>query len=172
MTTEHSMTVPQKPKIRTTICPNNSTPGCTAATAKSLQSCPTLCNPIGGSPPGYPVPGILQARTLEWVAISFSNAWSEKWKWSHSVMSDSSQPHRLQPTRLYVHGTFQARVLEWGTIAFSDFNAYNFINRNFQGIFSSLYFPILLYQHVEIKLCFQMSIFLWKVYLCRTILNK
>ena len=46
-----------------------------AAAAKSLQSCPTLCNPIDGSPPGSPVPGILQARTLEWVAISFSNAW-------------------------------------------------------------------------------------------------
>ena len=45
---------------------------------KSLQSCPTLCDPIDGSPPGSPVPGILQARTLEWVAISFSNAW--KWK--------------------------------------------------------------------------------------------
>ena len=43
-------------------------------TAKSLQSCPTLCNPIDGSPPGSPVPGILQARTLEWVVISFSNA--------------------------------------------------------------------------------------------------
>ena len=45
-----------------------------AAAAKSLQSCPTLCNPTDGSPPGSPVPGILQARTLEWVAISFSNA--------------------------------------------------------------------------------------------------
>ena len=45
-----------------------------AAAAKSLQSCPTLCDPTGGSPPGSPVPGILQARTLEWVAISFSNA--------------------------------------------------------------------------------------------------
>ena len=45
-----------------------------AAAAKSLQSCPTLCNPIDGSPPGSTVPGILQARTLEWVAISFSNA--------------------------------------------------------------------------------------------------
>ena len=49
-----------------------------AAAAKSLQSCPTLCNPIDGSPPSSPVPGILQARTLEWVAISSSNAW--KWK--------------------------------------------------------------------------------------------
>ena len=49
-----------------------------AAAAKSLQSCPTLCDPIDGSPPGSPVPGIFQARRLEWVAISFSNAW--KWK--------------------------------------------------------------------------------------------
>ena len=49
-----------------------------AAAAKSLQSCPTLCSPIDGSPPSSPVPGILQARTLEWVAMSFSNAW--KWK--------------------------------------------------------------------------------------------
>ena len=50
----------------------------TAAAAKSLQSCPTLCDPIDSSPPGSPIPGILQARTLEWVAISFSNAC--KWK--------------------------------------------------------------------------------------------
>ena len=49
-----------------------------SATAKSLQSCLTLCDPIDGSPPGSPVPGILQARTPEWVAISFSSAW--KWK--------------------------------------------------------------------------------------------
>ena len=48
------------------------------AAAQSRQSCPTVCDPIDGSPPGSPVPGILQARTLEWVAISFSNAW--KWK--------------------------------------------------------------------------------------------
>ena len=46
-----------------------------AAAAESLQLCPTLCDPIDGSPPGSPVPGILQARTVEWVAISFSNAW-------------------------------------------------------------------------------------------------
>ena len=49
-----------------------------AAAAKSLQSCLTLCDPIDGSPPGSPIPGILQARTMEWVAISFSNTW--KWK--------------------------------------------------------------------------------------------
>ena len=116
--------------------------------ATSLQSCPTLCDPIDSSPPGSPVPGILQARAPEWVAISFSNAWkwkvkvkslscvrplvtpwtaahqappsmgfsrqehwsglpfpspmheSGKWKWSHSVVSDSQRPHGLQPTRL------------------------------------------------------------------------
>ena len=54
-----------------------------AAAAKSLQSCPTLCDPRDGSPSGSPVPGILQARTLEWVAISFSNAW----KWKNKVKS-------------------------------------------------------------------------------------
>ena len=53
-------------------------PAAAAAAAKSLQSCPTLCNPIDSSPPGSPIPGILQARTLERVALSFSNAW--KWK--------------------------------------------------------------------------------------------
>ena len=53
--------------------------------AKSLQSCPTLCNPIDGSPPGCPIPGILQARTLEWVAVSFSNAW--KWKVKVKLLS-------------------------------------------------------------------------------------
>ena len=67
-----------------------------AAAAKSLQSCPSLCDPTDGSPPGSPVPGILQVRTLKWVAISFSNAW----KWSCSVVSDSSWSHGLQPTRL------------------------------------------------------------------------
>ena len=53
------------------------------AAARSLQSCLTLCDPIDGSPPGSPVPGILQARTLEWVAISFSKAW----KWNVKVKS-------------------------------------------------------------------------------------
>ena len=52
--------------------------GSAAAAAKSLQSCLTLCDPIDSSPPGFPVPGILQARALEWVAMSFSNAW--EWK--------------------------------------------------------------------------------------------
>ena len=55
------------------------------AAANSLQSCPTLCDPTDGSPPGSPIPGILQARTLEWVAISFSNAW--QWKVKGNLLS-------------------------------------------------------------------------------------
>ena len=60
-----------------------------AAAAKSLQSCPTLCDPIDSSQSGSTVPGILQARTLECVAIPSPMHESEKWKWSCSVMSDS-----------------------------------------------------------------------------------
>ena len=84
-----------------------------AAAAKSLQSCPTLCDPIDGSPPGSPVPRILQARTLEWAAISFSNAW--KWK-SESEVAQSrptlSDPMDCSPPGSSIHGIFQARVLE------------------------------------------------------------
>ena len=71
-----------------------------AAVAKSLQSCPTLCDPTDGSPPGSPVPGILQAT--HWSGLPFPSPMheSEKWKWSRSVVSSSSQPHVLQPTRL------------------------------------------------------------------------
>ena len=88
--------------------------------AKSLQSCPTLGNPIDGSPPGSPVPGILQARTLEWAAISFSNAW--KWKVKVKLLSRPtlSDPMDCSLTGSSVHGIFQARVLEWGAIAFSE----------------------------------------------------
>ena len=71
-----------------------------AAAAKSLQSCPTLCEPIDGSPPGSSIPGILQARTLEWLPFPSPMHESEKWKWSCSVVSDSLRPHGLQPTRL------------------------------------------------------------------------
>ena len=92
----------------------------TATAAKSLQSCPTLCDPIDGSPPGPAVPGILQARTLEWVAISFSNAG----KWKVKVKSLS----RVQPSATPWTAAYQAppsmgfsrqRVLESGAIAFS-----------------------------------------------------
>ena len=71
-----------------------------ATTPKSLQSCPTLCNAIDGNPPGSPVPGILQARTLEWVAISFSNAW----KWKVKVKSLS----RVLPSATPWAAAFQA----------------------------------------------------------------
>ena len=90
-----------------------------AAAAKSRQSCPTLCNPIDGRPPGFPVPGILQARTLEWVAIPSPMHESEKWKWSRSVVPDSSDTVDYSPPGSSVHGIFQAKVLEWGAIAFS-----------------------------------------------------
>ena len=97
-------------------------------TAKSLQSCPTLCDPTDGSPPGYPVPGILQARTLEWVAISFSNAW----KWKVKVKSLSRvQPSATPWTAAFQTppsmGFFQARVLEWGAIAFSNMYTYGWL---------------------------------------------
>ena len=95
------------------------------ATAKSLQSCPTLCDPIGVSPPGSPAPGILQARTLEWVAISFSNAW--KWKNEGEVTQSCptfSDPMGCSLPGSSIHGIFQARVLEWGAIALSDKNIY------------------------------------------------
>ena len=90
-----------------------------AASAKSPQLCLTLCDPIDGSPPGSAVPGILQARLLEWVAISFSTAW----KWKVKVKSLSlvwlGDPMDCSLPGSSVRGIFQARVLEWGAIAFS-----------------------------------------------------
>ena len=90
-----------------------------AAPAKSLQSCPTLCDPIDSSPPGSPISGTLQARTLEWVAISFSNAW--KWKVKVKLLSRVwlfatpwTAAYQAPPP-----GVFQARVLEWAASAFS-----------------------------------------------------
>ena len=96
-----------------------------AAAAKSLQSCLTLCDPIDGSPPGFPVPGILQARTLEWVAISFSISFFLS---SMKVKSESEvaqlcltlcDPMDCSLLGSSIHGIFQARVMEWGAIAFS-----------------------------------------------------
>ena len=97
-------------------------------------------------PPGSPVPGILQARTLEWVAISFSNAW----KWKNRVKSLScltpSDPMDCSPPGPSVHGIFQARVLEWVAIAFSE-NGYLYmygwaplrLTRNDHNIVNQLY---------------------------------
>ena len=94
-------------------------PHVAAAAAKSFRSRPTLCNPRDGSPPSSPVPGILQARTLEWVAISFSNA--RKWKLNVKSLSRVrllatpwTAAHQAPPSR-----DLQARVLEWGATAFS-----------------------------------------------------
>ena len=87
--------------------------------AVSLQSCPTLCDPMDCSLPGFSIPGILQARTLEWVAISFSNAWKRKVKvkllsrvWL--LVTPWTAAHQAPPS-----GIFRATVLEWGAIAFS-----------------------------------------------------
>ena len=92
--------------------------------AKSLQLCPTLCDPIDSSPPGSPVPGIFQARTLEWVAISLSNAW--KWKVKGKLLSHVQLLGTPQ-TAAY-HRICQARALEWGAIAFSKLEPCYFIN--------------------------------------------
>ena len=120
-----------------------------AAAAKSLQSCPTLCDPIDSSPPGFPVPGILQARTLEWVAISFSNAWKGKVKvkslsrvrllvtpWTAALQAvlhylpatakslqscpTLCDPIDGSPPGSPVPGILQARTLGWVAISFSN----------------------------------------------------
>ena len=89
-----------------------------AASLQTVQGCPNLCDPTDGSPSGSLIPGIFQARTLEWVAISFSNAWKWKVKVAQSspTLSDSMD---CSPPGSSVHGLFQATVLEWGAIAFS-----------------------------------------------------
>ena len=118
-----------------------------AAAAKSLQSCPTLCDPIDGSPPGSPVPGILQARTLEWVAISFSNVWN----WKGKVKSLSRvwlfATPRTVAHQAPVHGSFQARVLEWVAISFSTWEAQIAFKQvlNFESNFLSLYMEKIIY---------------------------
>ena len=91
---------------------------CVVAAAKSLQLCLALCDPIDGSPPGSPIPGSLQARTLEWVAISFSSASSES-EVTQSCQTPSD-PMDCSLPGSSVHGICQARVLEWVAIAFSE----------------------------------------------------
>ena len=113
-----------------------------ATAAKSLQSCPTLCDPIDSSPPGSSVPGILQARTLEWVAISFSNAW--KWKvkvkslshewlfeipWTAAYQAPPSMGFSRQeywsgvplPSRLYLFPHCQKHSSHWLPLVLSSF---------------------------------------------------
>ena len=99
------------------------------AAVKLFQSCPTLCDPINGSPLGSSVPGILLARVWSALPLPSPMHESEKWKWSRSVVSDSSRPQGLQPTRLLHPSVFQARVLQWGAIAFSDDQPRQHINK-------------------------------------------
>ena len=93
----------------------------TAAAAKSLQSCPTLCDPIDGSPPGSPTPGILQARALDGVGCHFllqcMKVKSEKEVAQSCTTLSNPMDYSLPGSS--IHGIFQARVLEWGAIAFS-----------------------------------------------------
>ena len=87
-----------------------------AAAAKSLQSCLTLCDPIDGSPPGSPVPGILQARTLDFLLQCTKVKSESEVAQSNPTLSDPMDCSLLGSS---VHGIFQARVLEWGAFAFS-----------------------------------------------------
>ena len=92
---------------------------CVAAAAKSLQSCLTLCDPIDSSPPGSSVPGSLQARILEWVAISFSNACMHaKSLQSCPTLCDTMDS---SPPGSSVQGILQARILEWVANSFSQY---------------------------------------------------
>ena len=110
-----------------------------AAAAKSLQLCLTLCDSINHSPPGSPIPGILQARTLEWVAISFSNAW--KWKVKvKSVVSDTSRPHGLQPTRLLCSWNFPGKSTGVGCHRLLHYYRAKWIIHTYTYIPSFLYF--------------------------------
>ena len=110
------------------------------ADAKSLQSSPTLCDLIDGNPPGSVIPGILQARTLDWVAISFSNAW--KWKVKVKSLSRVRLPgtHGLQPTRLLRPWDFPGKSTRVGChrlLLIMDYNAY-FLKRNMKYLYIRL----------------------------------
>ena len=111
-----------------------------AAAAKSFQSCLTLCDPIDGSPPGSPVPGILQARTLDWVAIYFSNAW--KWKvkvkslshvwllatpWTAAFQVPLFMGFSSKSTGVGCHCLLQ-KISEWSPISRSQFEEVNSIH--------------------------------------------
>ena len=115
-----------------------------ASATKSLLSCPTLCSHIDGNPPGFSVPGILQARIMEWRAISFSNAW----KWKMKVKSLSrvrllatpwTAAYQVPPSM----GIFQARVLVWVAITFSgrDITLATKVR-----LVKAVFFPVLMYE--------------------------
>ena len=103
-----------------------------AAAAKSLQSCPILCDPIDGSPPGFLSLGFSRQEHWSGLPFPFPMHESEKGKWSRSVVSDSSDRMDCSLPGSSIHGIFQARVLEWGAIAFSAGRVY--IAENIQSI--------------------------------------
>ena len=112
--------------------------------AKLLQSCPTLCDPIEGSSPGSPVPGILQARTLEWVAISFSNAW----KWEVKMKSFSrvrllvtprTAAYQPPPSMRFSRQEFWSGVPLPSPISYASYRQYSGPRVHFQGKFIELY---------------------------------
>ena len=115
------------------------------AAAKSLQSCPTLCDPIDSSPPGSPVSEILQARTLEWVAISFSDKCMKVKRESEVVQSylTLSDPMDCSLPGSSVHGIFQAWVLEWGAIVLlATGNAGKCISRMHSFCITEILYPL------------------------------
>jgi len=107
---------------------------CVCVCVLVAQSCPTLCNPIDCSPPGPSIHGILQARTLEWVAMSFSKRNCQK-KESDVTQSCPTlcNPMDCSLPDSSIHGIFQARVLEWGAVAFSKKNQHNHVNNQIIG---------------------------------------
>ena len=140
-----------------------------AAAAKLLQSCPTLCDPTDGSPPGSPVPGILQARTLEWVAISFSDAW--KWKVKVKSLSCVRLCNPIDGSPPGIHPwDFSGKGTEWVSIAFSDMHTtiYKITNKDllystgnytqyfvitYKGkIWKCVYMCLYIYTHTHMKL--------------------
>ena len=146
------------------------------AAAAWLQSCPTLCDPIDGSPPGSPVPGVLQARTMEWVAVSFSNAW----KWKVKVKSLShvrlfatpwTAAYQAPPSMGFSR---QERVPEWGAIVtfflLPSFSYVNYIIKYTYIIYT--YMMKHIYNVLKIqkqKVIFVMPTYQWSQYLHPTI---
>ena len=131
-----------------------------AAAAKSLQSCPTLCDPIDGSPSGSAVPGILQARTLEWPFPSPMHE-SEKSKWSCSVVSDSLWPHGLQPIRLLCPWDFPGKSTGVGGLCLLQPTSTRFDRYLWIFIFIKyvlLFILVLNFKIILIKICLILSL--------------
>ena len=114
-----------------------------AATPKSLQSYPTLCDPIDGSPPGSPVPGILQARTLEWVAISFSSAWKWKGKVKSCLTLRDPMDYQASPSMGFSRQEYRSGVPLPSPIDCSYFKLLFFMNNllKINKIFSLFHLP-------------------------------